>query len=231
MAGDPTYVVLLGAPGAGKGTQARLLEEALGLPQVASGDLFRKHLKNQTELGRLASQYMDRGDLVPDDVTIAMVMDRLGQPDCARGAILDGFPRTVAQAEALAKALHERGYRITVVPYIKVSERELLERLSGRWICRNCQATYHMKFNPPKQVGVCDVCGGELYQRPDDTEKTARNRLRVYFEQTAPLIEYYRQRGLLAEIDGEQTIEQVQHDLLDVIRQAKTGGLPWQESR
>jgi len=215
----PLYIVLLGAPGAGKGTQARLLTEELGIAHVASGDLFREHLNNQTELGCLAKQYMDRGELVPDDVTIRMVMERLERPDCAKGAILDGFPRTVAQARALDEALSTRGLQVDIVPYIKVSEETLVARLSGRWICRQCQATYHTLFNPPKKPGVCDICGGELYQRSDDTEETVRRRLQVYFEQTLPLIEYYQERGLLVEIDGEQEINAVYRDLLAAIHQ------------
>ncbi|GAB4567201.1 MAG: adenylate kinase [Anaerolineae bacterium] len=217
----PLYIVLLGAPGAGKGTQARLLSEALGLAHVSSGDLFRENLSKQTELGLLAKQYMDRGELVPDDVTIRMVMERLSREDCQRGAILDGFPRTVAQAQALDEALEAQGNSVAIVPYIKVGEEALVARLSGRWICRQCQATYHTLFNPPAQPDVCDVCGGELYQRSDDTPETVRNRLKVYFEQTAPLIEYYRSRGVLVEIDGEQEVEQVNRDLEAAITQVQ----------
>jgi adenylate kinase len=211
MAGshDPLYILLLGAPGAGKGTQAAFLTEKLGIPHVASGDLFRAAIANQTELGKLAKSYMDRGELVPDDVTIAMVMERLSQPDCAGGALLDGFPRTIEQAKALEKALAERGSRLSLVLYIRASEATLLERLGGRWTCRQCGAVYHERFNPPKQPGICDVCGGELYQRPDDQPETQRRRIRVYLEQTAPLIEYFKERGLLVEIDGEQDVESV----------------------
>jgi adenylate kinase len=211
MAGshDPLYILLLGAPGAGKGTQAAFLTEKLGIPHVASGDLFRAAIANQTELGKLAKSYMDRGELVPDDVTIAMVMERLSQPDCAGGALLDGFPRTIEQAKALEKALAERGSRLALVLYIRASEATLLERLGGRWTCRQCGAVYHERFNTPKQPGICDVCGGELYQRPDDQPETQRRRIRVYLEQTAPLIEYFKERGLLVEIDGEQDVESV----------------------
>ncbi|MBC7240863.1 MAG: adenylate kinase [Anaerolineae bacterium] len=203
------YILLLGAPGAGKGTQAAFLTEKLGIPHVASGDLFRAAIANQTELGKLAKSYMDRGELVPDDVTIAMVMERLSQPDCAGGALLDGFPRTIEQAKALEKALAERGSRLALVLYIRASETTLLERLGGRWTCRQCGAVYHERFNPPKQPGICDVCGGELYQRPDDQPETQRRRIRVYLEQTTPLIEYFKERGLLVEIDGEQDVESV----------------------
>lgn len=206
---DPLYILLLGAPGAGKGTQAAFLTEKLGIPHVASGDLFRAAIANQTELGKLAKSYMDRGELVPDDVTIAMVMERLSQPDCAGGALLDGFPRTIEQAKALEKALAERGSRLAMVLYIRASEATLLERLGGRWTCRQCGAVYHERFNPPKQPGICDACGGELYQRPDDQPETQRRRIRVYLDQTAPLIEYFKERGLLVEIDGEQDVETV----------------------
>lgn len=211
MAGshDPLYILLLGAPGAGKGTQAAFLTEKLGIPHVASGDLFRVAIANQTELGKLAKRYMDRGELVPDDVTIAMVMERLSQPDCADGALLDGFPRTIEQAKALEKALAERGSRLALVLYIRASEATLLERLGGRWTCRQCGAVYHERFNPPKQPGICDACGGELYQRPDDQPETQRRRIRVYLDQTAPLIEYFKERGLLVEIDGERDVESV----------------------
>ncbi len=215
---EPNYYILLGAPGAGKGTQAAMLVLALGIPHVASGDLFREHLSKGTELGLLAKQYMDEGKLVPDDVTVRMVLDRLAQPDCAKGAILDGFPRTIAQAQALERALSANGQRIKAALYIKVSNDELLRRLGGRYTCKNCGAVYHIVFDPPKQPGVCDKCGGPLYQRPDDTPETAKKRLDVYFQQTAPLIEHYRQQGLLREIDGEQPIEAVHAALLNVIK-------------
>lgn len=214
---SPIYIILLGAPGAGKGTQARLLAEKLNIPQIASGDLFRENLGNNTPLGLLAKGYMDRGELVPDDVTIQMVQERLARPDAVRGAILDGFPRTIAQAEALARVLAQAGHRIACVPYIRVSEKTLLARLGGRWICPACQTTYHVLYSPPKVAGICDRDGSPLYQRPDDSEETARNRLQVYFQQTAPLIEYYRDKGLLVEVDGEQSIEGVQSALEAVI--------------
>jgi len=216
--GKPIYLVLLGAPGAGKGTQATGLAKALGTSHVASGDLFREALAKQTPLGIMAKAYMERGELVPDDVTIAMVMERLSQPDCERGAILDGFPRTIEQAGSLEAALGSKGHRIDLVPYIKVSEGTLLARLSGRWTCKKCGAIYHQLFNPPRQKGLCDLCGAELYQRSDDTPETHRRRIRVYFEQTSPLIDYFRQRGLLVEIDGEQGVEQVQGALLKAVK-------------
>lgn len=210
---EPKYIVLIGPPGAGKGTQAVRLHEALNLPHVASGDLFRENLKNETELGLKAKSYMDRGELVPDGVTIAMVMERLGQPDCAGGALLDGFPRTIAQAEALDQALAGRGRKISVVPYISVPDEVLVERLSGRWLCRVCGESYHVLFSPPRRPGVCDKDGGELYQRDDDKPETVRNRLKVYWEQTSPLIDYYRRRGVLVEVNGDQPIEAVEADL------------------
>lgn len=222
-ANSPLYIILLGAPGAGKGTQARLLAERLGIPQVASGDLFRENLSQRTPLGLLAKGYMDRGELVPDDITIQMVQERLARPDAEHGAILDGFPRTIAQAEALERALAQAGRRIACVPYIKVSEKTLLLRLGGRWICPVCQATYHVLYSPPKVAGVCDKDGSPLYQRPDDTEETARNRLQVYFQQTAPLIEHYRRQGLLVEVDGEQSIEAVQSALATAIAECVAG--------
>src|SRR5579859_62711 len=214
----PTYLLLMGGPGAGKGTQAQFLREKFGLPQVASGDLFRDNLKRQTPLGQLAKQYMDRGELVPDDVTISMIRERLQQADAKNGAMLDGFPRTIPQAEALDGLLAEFGGRVNVALYVKVPEAVLLERLSGRWTCRGPgQHTYHMLFNPPKHDKQCDVDGTELYQRPDDTPEVQSRRIRVFFEQTSPLIEFYRQRGLLSEIDGEQPIEQVTAHLVGAV--------------
>jgi adenylate kinase len=217
------FVVLMGGPGAGKGTQARRLAGELGLPQVATGDLFRQHIKNKTELGQLAQQYMDAGELVPDAVTVDMVRERLAMPDCAEGALLDGFPRTISQAQALDALLADEGQEIGVVPFIKVSPEVLLARLSGRWTCPQCGRVYHTLFDPPKVPGVCDFDGSELYQREDDTEETQRHRIEVYFENTEPLLDYYRQRGLLAEVDGEQAIEGVQKDLAATIREAGCG--------
>jgi len=215
-----TYVVLMGGPGAGKGTQAKRLEATLGLPQVATGDLFRENLKNMTELGKLAKSYMDAGELVPDEVTVAMVKERLSRPDCARGAIFDGFPRTLSQAAALDELLAQMGEQVDVVPYIHVRPEVLLQRLAGRWTCPVCGRVYHVLFNPPQEPGICDLDGARLYQREDDTEETQKRRIEVYFEQTAPLLDYYRERGLLVEINGEQPIEQVQHDLVETIKKA-----------
>jgi adenylate kinase len=217
MSRKPLYVVLLGAPGAGKGTQAALLAKELGILHISSGDLFRENLKNETELGLLAKSYMDQGELVPDDVTISMVMERLARPDCQKGAILDGFPRTLAQARALDKALADQGNRISAVPYIRVSEETLLARLAGRWTCQQCKAVYHQLFNPPRTAGVCDLCGGPLYQRADDTLETQKKRIDVYMEQTQPLIDYYRQRGVLSELDGERDVDGVYQALVQAL--------------
>jgi adenylate kinase len=218
MLSDALFLVLLGGPGAGKGTQAERLSGTLEIPQVSTGDLFRENLRNETELGLLAKGYMERGELVPDEVTVGMVRERLSRPDAAKGAILDGFPRTIAQAEALGSLLTELGFKLAMAPYIKVPEDVLLARLAGRWTCRGCGAMYHEIFSPPQQAGVCDKCGGELYQRPDDTPETQKHRIEVYFEQTAPLIDYYRKMGLLVEVDGRPGINEIQAELLNVIK-------------
>jgi adenylate kinase len=210
----PTYIVLLGPPGAGKGTQAQIISEKLGLPHISSGDIFRENLKNQTELGQAADGYMKRGELVPDDLTIAMIRERLSRPDCRPGALLDGFPRTPAQADALATMLADFSGQVDAVPYISVAEDVLVERLTGRWTCRQEGHIFHEKFNPPKVAGRCDIDGSELYQREDDKAETVKRRIRVYLEQTAPLIAYYRQRGVLLEVDGTLPIEQVSVVLL-----------------
>ena len=214
------YIVLLGPPGAGKGTQAQIIAEKYDLVHVSSGDLFRENLKNETELGKLAQSYMKRGELVPDDVTIAMVRERLCRPDCQNGALLDGFPRTPAQAEALAAMLQEFNGAVNIVPLISVPDDILIERLSGRWTCRANGHVFHEKFNPPVKPGICDFDGSELYQREDDKPETVRNRIKVYQEQTAPLIHYYQGKGLLVEIDGTQAIEQVTADLYQAIEKA-----------
>jgi adenylate kinase len=213
----PVFIVMLGAPGAGKGTQAKMLSQKVGLPHISSGDLFRENIKNQTELGKMATSFMEKGELVPDDVTIAMVQDRLSQPDCEKGAILDGFPRTCAQAETLDATLEKMGYKINLVPFIEVSKSVLIQRLTGRWTCRANGHIFHTLFNPPAQPGICDHDGSELYQRPDDSPETVANRIKVYFDQTAPLIEYYHENGVLVEIDGSQEIEEVNKILLDLL--------------
>jgi len=217
----PTYIVLLGPPGAGKGTQAEIISEKLGLVHVSSGDIFRENLKQQTELGKMAQGYMNRGELVPDDVTIAMIRERLSRADCIKGALLDGFPRTPAQADALSGMLATLNSQVNSVPYISVPAEVLIERLGGRWTCRAEGHVYHEKYNPPKNAGKCDVDGSELYQRDDDKPATVENRIRVYMNQTSPLIEYYRQKGLLGEIDGMQPIDNVTADLMAAIEKGK----------
>jgi adenylate kinase len=211
MADKRTYLILFGAQASGKGTQARMLQERFGIPQVATGDLFRANLSQGTELGQLAKSYMDRGELVPDRVTVAMVEDRLSKPNAAPGAILDGFPRNLAQAEALDAMLAKWGEGITAAVYIRLDRDRLMKRITGRRTCGNCQAIYNVESKPPKVEGVCDACGGELIQRPDDMDETAvARRLDIYFEQTTPVIEYYRGKNLLKEVDGDQSIEAVQ---------------------
>jgi adenylate kinase len=213
------YIVLLGPPGAGKGTQAKLVSGKLGMPHISSGDIFRENLKNKTELGDLAEGYINRGELVPDDVTIAMIKDRLSRPDCAQGALLDGFPRTAAQAEAFDVMLKDLNGQVVAVPYIKVAEGILIERLTGRWTCPTCNRVYHEKFNPPQKSGICDLDGAELYQRDDDKAETVTRRIHVYLNQTQPLIEYYQNEGVLLEINGAQGIDQVSVDLLAALPQ------------
>jgi adenylate kinase len=210
-------IILLGGPGVGKGTQAELLGEQLGLVTIASGNLLRENIRTGTSLGVRANEYMQRGELVPDGLVIDMVTARLKAPDVARGVILDGFPRTLEQAQALDAYLAAQRKRVDRALYIKAPDEILLDRLSGRWICRNCQASYHEKFNPPRVAGVCDLCGGELYQRNDDRRDVMENRLRVYFDQTMPVIQYYQSNGMLIEVDGAQEIEKVAADLLAAV--------------
>jgi adenylate kinase len=216
-----TVVVLLGPPGSGKGTQAKRLVDALGTPHVSSGDLFRHHLSEETELGLMAKSYMEEGGLVPDDVTVKMVIERVSQPDCREGVILDGFPRTLTQAEALDEALAEQGQEVTLVPLIKVSDEEVMRRLTARRVCEDCGAVYNLIFNPPEESDVCDVCGGGLYQREDDNPETVRHRLYTYYKETSPLIGYYFARDLLVEVDGEQSVDQVNEALLEAIEAAR----------
>ncbi|MGB9640082.1 MAG: adenylate kinase [Anaerolineales bacterium] len=209
------FIILLGAPGAGKGTQAQIINEKLGIPHISSGDIFRDNLKNQTELGKLADGYIKAGQLVPDAITIKMIKERLSQPDCANGAILDGFPRTPEQAEALKQMLTEFNAQVERVIYISVADEVLIERLSGRWICKAQGHVYHILYNPPKVPGICDIDGSELYQRDDDKIDTVRQRIKVYHQQTQPLIEYYQNKGLLVEIDGNQPIEKISADIMN----------------
>lgn len=194
------------------------ISQALGLAHLASGDLFREVRESDTELGRLVKSYYDRGELVPDAVTIRMILERMQKPDCAQGCLLDGFPRTLPQAQALDEALRQHGQRVDKAVNLQVSERELLRRLSGRWLCRTCGTPYHTVTAPPRQAGRCDKCGGELYQRADDTEETARNRLKVYFDQTLPLIDYYKkQPNVFEEVQGEQSVDDVFRDLMQAL--------------
>ncbi|HBX70006.1 MAG TPA: adenylate kinase [Chloroflexi bacterium] len=213
------FIVLLGPPGAGKGTQAKLVSGKLNMPHISSGDIFRENQKNKTELGNLAEGYISRGELVPDDVTIAMIKERLSRPDCVQGALLDGFPRTDAQAEALDEMLNDLDGQVIAVPYIKVAEEILIERLTGRWTCPTCSRVYHEKFNPPQNAGICDYDTTELYQRNDDKAETVTRRIRVYLEQTQPLIDYYQNKGILLEIDGAQGIDMVSADLMSALPQ------------
>ena len=206
---EKMLIILLGPPGAGKGTQAERLVKQYNLAYIATGDILRAAVKSGSPLGKQAKTFMEQGQLVPDEVVVGIVRERLTAPDCAAGAILDGFPRTVAQAQALDQVLEEIGTKIDRVIHIEVDEEELITRLTGRRVCRECAATYHIKFNPPKVRNVCDQCGGELYQREDDSLSTVQERLVVYNKQTAPLIDYYNREGLLTVIDGNREIEQI----------------------
>jgi len=210
-------LVFLGAPGAGKGTQAAVVSRKFGLAHIASGDLFRQSVEKGTELGKSVKAYMDKGALVPDELTIQLISERLNQPDCKAGCLFDGFPRTIEQAKALDKMLSGRGWTLDKAVYIEVPEADLLKRLGGRWICRKCQAPYHEVASPPKTAGKCDKCGGELYQRSDDNEKTIKERLKVYFVQTTPLLDYYQKIGNLVKVDGKLGIEEVSEKIIDVL--------------
>jgi adenylate kinase len=212
-----SFYVLLGPPGAGKGTQAEIIAEKCAIPHISSGNIFRENLQNETELGKKAKKFMDAGELVPDEITINMVKDRLSQPDCKDGALLDGFPRTPAQAEALSEFLEENGHKIEAVPLIDVPSEELISRLSGRWTCKEKGHVYHMKYKPPKDEKICDIDGSELYQREDDKKETVAQRIKVYEDQTAPLISFYREKGNLVRIDGTKAIEGVTEALFRVI--------------
>ena len=216
------YIILLGAQGSGKGTQAELLSQTLGVPHIASGDLFRKAIDEKTELGIKAKAYIDRGELVPDDLTVTMVVKRLEEPDCSQGVLFDGFPRTVAQAEVLDKGLQEVGKQIDLAIYLQVLREELLKRLSGRYICRAKQHVYNINTHPPKVAGVCDIDESELYQRSDDTGEAVQKRLDIFFKETIRLLDYYGNQKKLVEVDGNQDIDQVQQSLLDVIRTRRT---------
>jgi len=211
-------IVMLGPPGAGKGTQAKILSEKLGIPHVSSGDIFRENMREQTELGVNAAQYINRGELVPDDVTIAIIRERISRPDCDQGVVLDGFPRTAPQAEALDEMLSDLNKgQVNAVPYIDVPSEVLIDRLTGRRTCRAEGHIFHIMFNPPKEEEKCDLDGSELYQREDDTVETVSNRISVYKKQTQPLIDYYQQRGVLLEINGNQAIEAVLDEIMTAL--------------
>jgi adenylate kinase len=212
------YIILLGAQGSGKGTQAELLSQTLGVPHIASGDLFRKAIDEKTELGVKAKAYIDRGELVPDELTVTMVVKRLEEPDCSQGVLFDGFPRTVAQAEVLDKGLQEVGKQIDLAIYLQVPRDELLKRLSGRYICKANQHVYNLNTHPPKVAGVCDIDGSELYQRTDDTGEAVQKRLDIFFNETIRLLDYYGKQNKLVEVDGNQDIDKVQQSLLNVIQ-------------
>lgn len=213
-------IVLLGAPGAGKGTQADIVCKELNLPHIATGDLYRENVARGTELGREAKSYMDKGQLGPDELTIRMIRDRIRQPDCRSGCVFDGFPRTIGQAEALDQLLEEQGQRVDEAIFIDVPEDELITRLSARRICRNCQTPYHLINSPPKEPGTCDKCGGELYQRSDDSPETVKERLNVFFSQTMPVLDFYEKQQKLSRVDGNREIEAVAQDVLATVKEA-----------
>jgi len=215
------FFILLGAPGAGKGTQADIIVKEMSLPHVASGDLFRHALKNGTELGKQAESYMKAGKLVPDEITIKMILERIAKDDCMNGCVFDGFPRTLEQARALDAALEKQGKSIEKAIYMEVPESVLLDRLTGRWVCRTCQSPFHQRNQPPKKEGVCDKCQGELYQRADDKEETIKERLKVYFSQTMPLLEYYEKKGRLFRCNGNQHIDEVGKDIVKFLKGLK----------
>lgn len=210
-------LILLGPPGAGKGTQAANIVEKYKIPHISTGDIFRKNIKEGTDLGKKAKEYMDKGLLVPDDLVVAIVKDRLTEKDCKEGFLLDGFPRTVVQADSLDAELKGLNYELDKVINIEVSKEELIDRAVGRRVCKDCGATYHIKFNPSKLEGKCDACGGELIQRKDDTVETVTKRIEVYLEQTQPLIDYYRKKGILVNIDGKQGIDKVFQDIVTAL--------------
>lgn len=211
-------IILLGPPGGGKGTQAKRIVEKYGIPHIATGDILREAVAKGTELGKKAKEYMDRGELVPDEIVIGIVKERLKQPDCEKGFLLDGFPRTIKQAEALDEMLKELGKSIDAVIYIDVPEEEVVKRIAYRRTCRNCGAVYNLIYSPPKEDNKCDKCGGELYQRDDDKEEVVRQRFKVYMENTAPLIEYYEKRGILYKVDGTKSIDEVWKQIDEILQ-------------
>jgi adenylate kinase len=212
------YIIMLGAPGAGKGTQADILSQEMDLPNIASGDLFRQALEERTEIGLLAKSYMNKGELVPDEITIKMILERMNQPDCASGCLLDGFPRTLHQARVLDEALKEQGKTIDKAIYIEVPNSELVKRLSGRRLCRVCQTPYHIISSPPETPGKCDKCGGELYQRSDDREETVKDRLNIFFAQTFPILDYYKKQNKLIRVNGNLGIQDVAREIISALK-------------
>ncbi|PWZ91725.1 adenylate kinase [Staphylococcus pseudintermedius] len=215
-------IILMGLPGAGKGTQASEIIKKYPIPHISTGDMFRKAIKDETELGKEAKSYMDRGELVPDEVTVGIVKERISEDDAKKGFLLDGFPRTIEQAEALNSILKELGRTIDAVVNIEVPEEELMNRLTGRRICETCGTTYHLVFNPPKVEGICDIDGGKLYQREDDNPETVANRLEVNVKQSKPILEFYNQKGLLKNIDGSKHIDEVTSDVIEILESLKS---------
>ena len=215
-------IILMGLPGAGKGTQASEIIKKYPIPHISTGDMFRKAIKDETELGKEAKSYMDRGELVPDEVTVGIVKERISEDDAKKGFLLDGFPRTIEQAEALNSILEELGRSIDAVVNIEVPEEELMNRLTGRRICKTCGTTYHLVFNPPKVEGICDIDGGKLYQREDDNPETVANRLEVNVKQSKPILEFYNQKGLLKNIDGSKHIDEVTSDVIEILESLKS---------
>jgi adenylate kinase len=214
-------IILLGPPGAGKGTQAKFISEKYSIPHISTGDIFRKNIKEKTPLGINAKEYIDKGELVPDSITISIVEERIKEKDCKNGFLLDGFPRTVYQAEALDAVLEKMGSKIDYVINIASSEKEIIERLTGRRVCKVCGAGYHVTNIPPKKEGICDVCGGKLIQRDDDKLETIKNRLRVYESQTRPLIDYYTNTKILVSVDGDKALEPVFKDICNILGRRK----------
>ncbi|ELV2649004.1 adenylate kinase [Staphylococcus pseudintermedius] len=215
-------IILMGLPGAGKGTQASEIIKKYPIPHISTGDMFRKAIKDETELGKEAKSYMDRGELVPNEVTVGIVKERISEDDAKKGFLLDGFPRTIEQAEALNSILEELGRTIDAVVNIEVPEEELMNRLTGRRICETCGTTYHLVFNPPKVEGICDIDGGKLYQREDDNPETVANRLEVNVKQSKPILEFYNQKGLLKNIDGSKHIDEVTSDVIEILESLKS---------
>ena len=210
-------IIMLGAPGAGKGTQAKKIAAKYAIPHISTGDIFRANIKNNTELGQKAKTYMDKGELVPDSLVVDLIMDRFKEADCANGYVLDGFPRTIPQAEALDNALKANGEKVDFAINVEVPDENIINRMSGRRACVGCGATYHIKYNPTKVEGVCDACGEKLILRDDDKPETVKNRLSVYHEQTQPLIDYYNKAGVLAEVDGTKDMEDVFKDIVNIL--------------